>query len=249
MTKNLKWDISAAGLHIIAMALMLCDHLWGTLLPAQEWLTCIGRIAFPIFAFMVAEGCRRTSNLRRYMNRMFLFAVISEIPFNLMISSSVFYPVHQNVLWTFYIAMFAIVWMKKINMRFKSVLADILSIALIVTVFLLGYLFVTDYYGVGVLTVLMFYYFKGSDWRYKLCQVICMYILNVLMLGGYYYEIQIFGFTLNIVQQGFAMFALIPIWLYQGRRGVRSRSFSRFCYMFYPAHMLILSVIRAWILR
>ncbi len=46
------FDISAAALHIIAMTLMLMDHLWATLLPAKEWLTCAGRVAFPIFAFM-----------------------------------------------------------------------------------------------------------------------------------------------------------------------------------------------------
>ena len=49
-------DLSAAALHIIAMALMLMDHLWATLLPAQDWLTCAGRLAFPIFAFMTVEG-------------------------------------------------------------------------------------------------------------------------------------------------------------------------------------------------
>ena len=48
-------DLSAAVLHIIAMALMLMDHLWATLLPAQDWLTCAGRLAFPIFAFMTVE--------------------------------------------------------------------------------------------------------------------------------------------------------------------------------------------------
>lgn len=51
-----RFDISAAALHIIAMTLMLMDHLWATLLPAREWLTCAGRVAFPIFAFMAVEG-------------------------------------------------------------------------------------------------------------------------------------------------------------------------------------------------
>ena len=49
------FDISTAALHIIAMLFMLMDHLWATLLPAQEWLTCVGRIAFPIFAFIVGR--------------------------------------------------------------------------------------------------------------------------------------------------------------------------------------------------
>ena len=47
-----RFSLSAAALHILAMVLMLMDHLWATLLPAQDWLTCAGRLAFPIFAFM-----------------------------------------------------------------------------------------------------------------------------------------------------------------------------------------------------
>ena len=84
-----KRGINSFTLHILAMLFMLCDHLWATLFPAQEWLTCIGRLAFPIFAFMIAEGCYYTSNMKKYMQRLFLFAVISEIPFNLIMDSSV----------------------------------------------------------------------------------------------------------------------------------------------------------------
>ncbi len=65
MTQNSKFNISSFTLHVLAMALMLCDHIWATLLPAEEWLTCIGRIAYPIFAFMIAEGYRHTHDLRR----------------------------------------------------------------------------------------------------------------------------------------------------------------------------------------
>ena len=64
------FDISAAALHIIAMTLMLMDHLWATLLPAKEWLTCAGRVAFPIFAFMAVEGYFHTRNFKKYMLRM-----------------------------------------------------------------------------------------------------------------------------------------------------------------------------------
>ena len=70
------FDISAAALHIIAMTLMLMDHLWATLLPAKEWLTCAGRVAFPIFAFMAVEGYFHTRNFKKYMLRMLLFAVL-----------------------------------------------------------------------------------------------------------------------------------------------------------------------------
>ena len=93
--------LSSFTLHVLAMILMLCDHLWATLLPGQEWLTCIGRIAFPIFAFMIAEGFYQTSNRKKYLKRMFIFALISEIPFNLIMSSGLINPFHQNVLFTF----------------------------------------------------------------------------------------------------------------------------------------------------
>ena len=59
-----RFDLSAAALHILAMALMLMDHLWATLLPAQEWLTCAGRVAFPIFAFMAVRSEEHTSELQ-----------------------------------------------------------------------------------------------------------------------------------------------------------------------------------------
>lgn len=79
-----KIDISAAALHVLAMTLMLMDHLWATLFPSLDWLTCAGRIAFPIFAFMIVEGYFHTHNFEKYVQRLFLFALLSEIPFDLM---------------------------------------------------------------------------------------------------------------------------------------------------------------------
>ena len=240
MTQNWKFDISSFTLHVLAMGFMLCDHTWATLLPSEEWLTCIGRIAYPIFAFMIVEGYTHTHDLHRYMLRILLWACLSEIPFNIMYGGSVFYPYHQNVLWTFLESLLLIILIEKCRTHFKKVLATALSAGIIVLGFILGYATMVDYYGIGVLTVLTFYFFRGRTWKIRLIQFICLYILNVELLGGYCYIFHIFGHDIEFAQQGFAMISLIPIWLYKGRQGFHNKIFQWACYAFYPIHIIIL---------
>lgn len=242
--------LTSSWLHIIAMALMLCDHAWAMLFPAAEWLTCIGRIAFPIFAFMIAEGAAHTHSMRRYILRMLIWAVISEIPFNLMMGGSVFNPFHQNVMWTFVISLIAIALLEKVKKRFKKRLIKVLlSIPVVLTAALIGTVTIVDYMGAGVLMVLVFYFFPSGKWWGKIGQLVLMYVINVEILGGLYYEVPIFGHTFEIVQQGLALFALIPVWLYNGERGITAKPFKYFCYAFYPAHLICLFAIRTIMLR
>ena len=103
-SENKRWGIDALTLKLLAMAFMLLDHTWATVWSVP-WFTMIGRLAFPIFAFQIVEGFYHTSDRKRYMKRMALFALLSEIPFNLMVSDSLIYPFHQNVMLTFLIAL------------------------------------------------------------------------------------------------------------------------------------------------
>ena len=112
MSKKIRFEITSATLHILAMVFMLCDHLWGTIVPGNDWLTCVGRLAYPIFAFMIVEGYFHTKNLKKYVLRLLIFALISEIPFNLAVGGAFFNPVHQNVLWTFLIAI-GVIWLNE----------------------------------------------------------------------------------------------------------------------------------------
>ena len=76
MEHRSRLETSSMSLHMMAMAFMLCDHLWGTIVPGNDWLTCIGRIAFPIFAFMIVEGYFRTKNLKRYIYYVFYYQLL-----------------------------------------------------------------------------------------------------------------------------------------------------------------------------
>lgn len=230
-------------LHILAMALMLCDHMWATLFPDQEWLTCIGRVAFPIFAFMVAEGYYRTSNVRKYTQRMLLFAILSEIPFNLIMGSSLIYPYHQNVLWTFLIALLSIRLIERVKKAKKWYVIIPVTAFILLFDLLFGTITMVDYLGAGVITVLIFYFFHDRKWWCFAGQLVCLYYINIKILGGYYYPIQIGNYELQIVQQGFALLALLPIWLYNGRQGYHAKWFQYLCYAFYPVHLLILYLI------
>lgn len=247
MTSCSKINVSSFTLHMLAMAFMLCDHMWAMLFPAAEWMTCVGRVAYPIFAFMIVEGYLHTHDLRRYLLRLFVWACISEVPFNIMYGGSAFYPFHQNVLWTFLLSLLLIILIEKCRLRFNPAAAALLSAGIAALGYVLGYAAMVDYYGAGVLTVLTFYFFRGQDWKSRLIQLACLYILNVKMLGGYYYSFQLFGHEVELVQQGLALLSLLPIWLYQGRQGMHSKWFQYACYAFYPAHIIVLIFAQNWI--
>lgn len=244
-----RFDISAAVLHILAMMLMLMDHLWATLLPAQDWLTCAGRVAFPIFAFMSVEGYFHTHNFKKYAQRMLLFAVLSEIPFDLMYGGTWFYPVHQNVIWTLLMGLLGIHLMETVRKKQKPWVYVLVSAGVVAAGGILGTLCMVDYYGVGVLTVFIFYFFRGRKWWCLLGQLLALYWVNVQMLGGLMYPIQLFGMEFELCQQGLALLALLPIWLYRGRQGYHSKPFQYACYAFYPVHMLILVLVQNCITR
>ena len=240
MENERRFELTSAGLHILAMLLMLCDHAWHTVVQGNDWMNCVGRIAFPIFAFMIVEGYFHTRNLKKYALRMLLFAVISEIPFNLMASGGWLYPFHQNVLWTFLISIGAIHLNELARRSGKTMLRIIAAVFTILAGYVLGFITMVDYYGAGVLMVLAFYFFRGRKWWCFAGQLAAMYYLNCVMLGGFSYVIQAFGTEMLFPRQGFAMLALIPIWLYRGRQGYSSRWFKLLCYWFYPVHMVVL---------
>lgn len=234
--------LNSNTLRLVAVLLMISDHVWATTMSFGNWMTYIGRMAFPIFAFQIAEGFIHTKDFKKYALRLLAFGLVSEIPFNLFYSSRWFNPYHQNVMFTLLLGLLAIrvIDNLKEDISAKNIGKSVLWLLLIGIGGTLGFV---DYGFLGVLTVVMFYLCRGYRFT-PILQLIGMILINIVFFEGQVFIFEVFGKTLEIPYQGFAVFALIPIWLYNGKKGKSSKALQYGFYAFYPMHMLILYLIK-----
>ena len=220
-------------LKLIAICTMFIDHLGYTLFPGDLWLRCVGRVAFPIFCFLIAEGCVYTHDRRKYALRLLAFALLSEIPFNLMNSGAVWDRYHQNVLWTLLVGALVCWLMDWAIKRHTRKAFVIVIIGLLAAFWLIG-LAETDYGSDGMMLVVVFYLIKrmrcSSDKK-------MLHYAIVLAL----FSIAVMNWNLSI--ELWSLAALVPIWLYNGQRGFSPKAVQYGFYAFYPVHILVLSLI------
>ena len=224
-------------LKLIAVCTMFIDHMGDTLFPGVMWLRCIGRVAFPIFCFLIAEGCVHTHDRKKYALRLFVFAVLSEIPFNLMTGRAVWNPYDQNVLWTL-LAGAAVCWLMDGALKRRTAPAFVLTGAAMVAAFWLLEVFCTDYGGWGMLLVAMFYGVRRAPYGQAAkmaAQAVGLAFFCIGVMGGVSIEL-------------WALTALVPIWLYNGQRGFSHKAVQYGFYAFYPLHILILSLIALYLM-
>lgn len=219
----------------IAAALMLTDHVGAILLPEVLALRCVGRLAFPIFAFFIAEGYAHTRNFGRYFRRLAILAVVSEIPFNLE-NGTVFDLTRQNVLFTFCLALLTLRGLEVLGR--ERGFGRWAGCGLVLAAgFAAGELLRTDYGGWGVVTVALLQLCRDGKYA-KLWLLLAMAAVNGLGMGSL--TMPVFGGEMPI--QIFAVAALPVIWLYNGQAG--PKGLRRAFYVFYPAHLLVLEGIR-----
>lgn len=235
--------LTSLELKLVAMICMLCDHMWATIISGSDWLTCLGRVAFPIFAFQIAEGYAHTGDVKAYRRRLLIWALISELPFNLMVGGGLIYPFHQNVMFTFWLALLVLERIDRARLG-GGFGTWVTAVAWVLAGYLLGFVTMVDYFGYGVLTVVWFYFFRD-----KLTQLAGMLLINVVMMEGLTYPVHVLDHVLYIPQQAFALLALIPIWLYNGQQGPYNKTIRRLCYAFYPGHILILTLLGLYVLN
>ncbi len=220
-------------LKLIAICTMLIDHMGYTLFPGVMWLRCVGRVAFPIFCFLIAEGCVYTHDRKKYAARLLVFALLSEIPFNLMNSGMIWDPYDQNVLWTLLLGAL-VCWLMDWALKKCTPLSFVLTGAVMLAAYWLLEIGNTDYGGWGMLLVAAFYgvHRAPSGAVVKMiAQAFGLAFFSIGVMGGY----------LSI--ELWSLAALVPIWLYNGQRGFSNKAVQYGFYAFYPVHILALSLI------
>ena len=220
--------ISSAVLQIIAIVTMLVDHIGYYLVSDSQILRVIGRIAFPLFAFMLVEGFKNTRSWRRYYLRLLVLAVVTQVLFYIA-ASELGLSYYHNVLFMLCFALLSLVLAQKgsfwvIGIPLLGLAASALDCE----------------YGVfGVLMIVGFYYADKLFANNRPFRTISQFlILAAMMLSLAQYN--------NWPLQNFALLAIIPIALYSGEKGRRLPKI--LSYGFYPLHILILLII-ALILR
>lgn len=217
-----KRGLSVFDLKCIAVFSMLVDHIGMVLFPSELWLRYVGRLAFPIYAFLIAEGFFHTRNVKKYIGRLFVFALISEIPYDLARHNTLFYKDSQNIFFTLALALVCIYVLDACGEQLLIACAVLASIGLAV------YYWIKPDYGIGGIgMILCFYLFRM--YKAELC-------LSVTAINFFCYE---------DVQRAGAL-ALFPILLYNGKKGPSAKYFF---YLFYPVHLLILYLIRRCVIH
>lgn len=221
-----KRGLSQETLKVIACVTMLLDHI-GAIFVSGYTLRIIGRIAFPIFCFLMAEGAYYTKNPRKYALRLVIGALLSEIPFDLAFRRGLTLQT-QSVMVTLLLGFLAIEAIQKTD-------NGLVKLTITAFGFLLGQLFKTDYGGYGVLLIILLSQTRGQWWLQTVLVAAVAWMMNSV-------RIPVFGVKIPI--EMFAVLAMIPIGLYSGKKTSSSKAVQWAFYLFYPVHLTVLVVIR-----
>jgi len=228
--------MTAFVLKIIALTAMLADHLW-VVFPDffPFWLRGVGRLAHPIFVYLLAEGFRHSKSKEKFLLRLLAFAVISEIPYDLALGNEINFFTSTNIFYTLFLGGMAICLYERLRKRrgwqSMAVIAGLLPMVILATILS------TDYGSMGVLFIFAMYIIKPHKLRpivlggFALSQylpLVAAYFLGIEIPSNYLIMIP---FTLAVVPL---------VALYNGKRGIKAKWLF---YTFYPAHLALLAFI------
>lgn len=222
----------AAGYLEAAMGSQAAFAAWssehGMLVMADLCLRYIGRIAFPIFCFLLVEGFQRTRDVKKYALRLGLFALVSEVPFDLTFRGQLLEFGYQNVFFTLFLGlltMIAVEWIGK--QSFHILMKGVLDIAVLAAGVAAAEVLRTDYAGCGVLCIMAMYIFRQKRGLQVIAGLLALLGGSYLLMGG-------IGMVLTEIT---AVFGFLLIYRYNGERGIKLKYVF---YLFYPVHLIIL---------
>ena len=206
-------------------------------------LRTVGRIAFPLYAFMVSEGCRYTKNIKKYLGLMAIFAVVSELPYNLAAGGSWQYAQGQNVYFTLFLGLLACYVVRLLEENGKNILWSVPVAALLCAS---AQVLETDYAWYGVLFVWLCAVTHKLPAKYRAP----ILIVGLLLIGRPWQIVQS-GWSANYIFNSCQQFvgslpALALLFAYNGRRGAL-HVHKYFFYAYYPAHLLLLGILARYV--
>lgn len=218
--------MNSTQLKLLGLLSMLIDHIGAVLFPQITVLRILGRLSFPIFCFFVAQGFRHTSNRKKYILRLSLFSVVSEIPFDYALKGQLFDWKAQNVFFTLLTGLCALCLLEKYMDRYP-----LLGLAGVGALSVSAQLLHMDYGWYGVILIVLFYICEKNN---------AVLSLSFVLLNT--------GFSILSYSktQPYAAAAILPLLLYNGKKGTYSLKY--LFYLFYPAHLLVLAALRPLIL-
>lgn len=209
-------------LKLIACLSMFMDHLGAVCFSGMMGFRIIGRLAFPIYCFLLVEGAVHTHDMKKYILRMGIFALISEVPFDLAFYHRLVYTGHQNVFFTLGLGLLAI-WFLEHPIEQLDIPDVLYKLLVIIAAGLIAEFFNTDYGFTGIAVICIFYYLRGQpQLKYPIA------VILLAAMGGV---------------EVYAVLALIPILLYNGQRGRQTKAMQYGFYIFYPAHLLLIAAL------
>lgn len=231
-------------LKIIALITMFIDHIGYVIFPNHFWLRYIGRIAFPIYAFLISEGLKKTSNIKKYLINLLMLAVTSEIFYDLCFNKNISLFYKTNTVYTLFIASLSIYLYNKNYNNIIKYLSLLLGLSI-------SYILKTDYDILGVLLIFIFY-FLHNKYQYLIYGIIWVnikYLSNISYILQYIFNKNIYLPNIYVINSlGLYLFTIIPFLIIMFYNNKKGKNLKYTFYVLYLLHLFILYIIKLFIL-
>ena len=238
-----KKGINALALRLAAVCAMVCDCVWTYLIPGQNWVMQLHWFAFPIFAFLLSEGFNKSSDRRLYAVRLAIFAVLAEIPYNLMVARAYSFARSQNIFFTLYAGFLCMSLVRAVREKWNNVIVN--GVVAVLSSWAAGWLCSSLGFEMGRLgpAIIMLFYIASGVRYTRLMQLVCLAMIAVSAASDFIVSPVIGGYRYLMPAQTFLLIALPVIWCYNGDRGPNSLALRRVFYFVYPVMCMTVALL------